>query len=162
MSWGLHRPCASVSIIDYSPCRGYTKVLPNCCRHETCPMMTCLESCITASMDCNIFLRTCHHWTIFMLAAIRSHMIATSCCIQQHSLGPQHLAAACWSGVYNAVPVPVLLQQVQVLLQTLNLMAQCSTALFTRQPASPIARVAIPLCGQCLLVRCPAIHPAAR
>ena len=88
-------------------------------------------------------------------------MIATIRCIQQHSLGPQHLAVASWSGVYDAVPLPVLLQQVQVMLQTLNLMAQRSAALLTCQPASPIARVAVTLCEQCLLVRCTAINPTA-
>ena len=72
-------------------------------------------------------------------------MIATSRCVQDHSLGPQHLAAACWSGVYDAVPLPVLLQQIQVLLQTLNLMAQRRAAFLTCQPASPIARVAVTL-----------------
>ena len=66
-------------------------------------------------------------------------MIVTSRCVQQHSLGPQHLAAASWSGVYDAVPLPVLLQQVQVLLQTLNLRTQRSAALLTCQPALPIA-----------------------
>ena len=87
-----------------------------------------------------------------MMQWINAGMLATSHCTQQHSLCPQHLAAACWSGVYDVVPLPVLLQQVQVLLQTLKLMAQRSAALLTCQPASPIARVAAMSCGQCLLV----------
>lgn len=89
-----------------------------------------------------------------MLQPIDADMLATSQCVQQHSLGPQQLAAACWSGVYDTVPLPVLLQQVQVLLQALNLMVQRSAALLTCQPAWPITRVAITLCEQCLLVRC--------
>ena len=113
---------------------------------------------MTASVYCNISVKTSHQCTVFMLAAIRTHMIATSCCIQQHSLGLQHLAAASWSGVYDTVPLPVLLQQVQVLLQTLNLMAQCSVAFLTCQPASPIAKVAAMLCEQCLLVCCMVYH----
>jgi hypothetical protein len=88
-------------------------------------------------------------------------MIATSRCVQQHSLGPQHLTAASWGGVYDTVPLPVLLQQVQILLQTLNLMAQRSAAFLTSQPASPIAGVAVTLCEKCLLVRCSAVNPTA-